>query len=597
MKRKRAWNKIGSILKNWVFLCRFSWGISKEIFFTEGLYVILDTLEPFAVLIIPKFIIDELAGGRQWDRVLYYVFLLIVVLTVFRVVRLCLQAFRNSMVNQADVKNGMHYAGHFLGIDYAKLEDGSIRDFQQKISGNVHAGAIATECVTENLKDIFCLAGYGYLICSLHPMVLAMVFGVAAVNCFLGRAREKNRYEIQPQLAAQTRKFDYLFRAMSHFEFAKEVRINRAAEWLAAKFSEVVDSHTGMYIKFQNKQFCIRILELAAGFVQMAFLYGYAAWEAAQGHISPGDFTVYAGAVMGFSKAFAGAAERLPRMAFLSRYADEYKEYRKLARPSCTGTGAMPEEQGSSVIELRDVSFHYPNSDRMVLDHISLTITRGEKLGIVGINGAGKTTLIKLLCRLYEPTEGAIFCNGVDISAIRREEYLSRIAVVFQDFKLFAFSMEENIVLNRSCDKGRVLEAVSKSGLSDKLKRLPKGLDTAVNKEFDEEGIEFSGGEGQKLATARAYYKDAPIVILDEPTAALDPVSEQQVYNRFCEIMKDKTAVFISHRLASARFCSKVAVFERGRIAEYGTHEELLAAKGLYCEMFQKQAEYYREQT
>ena len=230
-----------------------------------------------------------------------------------------------------------------------------------------------------------------------------------------------------------------------------------------------------------------------------------------------------------------------------------------------------------------------------MLSNVSLTIRDKEKLSIVGSNGAGKTTLIKLLCCLYEPTEGVILYNGIDISTIPYEDYIRKLSVVFQDFQLFAFTMEENIVLNRERDEEQLLEAVRKSGLEEKLKSLPKGAATPVGKDFDEEGIEFSGGEGQKLVTARAYYKNAPVVVLDEPTAALDPISENQMYCRFHEIMKDKTAIFISHRLASTRFCDRIAVFSEGKIVECGTHEQLMDRQGLYCEMFQKQAAYYKE--
>ena len=172
---------------------------------------------------------------------------------------------------------------------------------------------------------------------------------------------------------------------------------------------------------------------------------------------------------------------------------------------------------------------------------------------------------------------------------------MKKLSVVFQDFQLLAFSMEDNVVLNQRCDREKVLEAVRRSGLEDKLKKLPKGLDTSVGKDFDEEGVEFSGGEGQKLVTARAYYKTAPIVIFDEPTAALDPISENHVYQNFREIMKGKMAIFISHRLASTRFCDRIAVFRQGQIVEYGTHEQLMGREGLYREMFDKQAEYYKE--
>lgn len=389
---------------------------------------------------------------------------------------------------------------------------------------------------------------------------------------------------------------------MADFSYAKEVRINQASAWLAGKFSQVLDAYRGKLRKHENRMLLLAILEAAVGFVQMAAMYGYAVHRAILGEITIGDFSVFAGACLSLSAAFGGLAGGMTNMLYLSKYVDDYKKYTELAKPSHLkkGQAAIPDKEAGNVgnrqflIEFRDVSFRYPGTDRNVLDHVSLAIGDREKLAVVGINGAGKTTFIKLLCRLYEPTEGVILYNGTDISEIRYDEYVRLLSVVFQDFRLLAFTMEENVVLNQSSDRGKVLEAIRKSGLEDKLERLPKGLDTNVGKDFDEEGVEFSGGEGQKLVTARAYYKDAPIVVLDEPTSALDPISENAVYQRFHEIMEDKTAIFISHRLASTRFCDRVAVFAGGKIVECGTHEQLMEQEGLYRQMFLKQAEYYK---
>ena len=204
---------------------------------------------------------------------------------------------------------------------------------------------------------------------------------------------------------------------------------------------------------------------------------------------------------------------------------------------------------------------------------------------------------VKLLCRLYEPTEGCILYNGVDISVLKYDQYVSLLSVVFQDYNIYSMSVSENVCLAGNYDDEDILHALEQSGLSGKIKKLPCGLDTQVGREFDENGIEFSGGEGQKLACARAYYKDAPITILDEPTASLDPFAESQLYERFNNIIKNKTAIFISHRLASVKFCDKVVVFVNGEIVEYGTHLSLLSKKGVYAEMFEKQAESYLEES
>ena len=202
---------------------------------------------------------------------------------------------------------------------------------------------------------------------------------------------------------------------------------------------------------------------------------------------------------------------------------------------------------------------------------------------------------VKLLCRLYEPTEGCILYNGVDISVLKYDQYVSLLSVVFQDYNIYSMSVSENVCLAGNYDDEDILHALEQSGLSGKIKKLPCGLDTQVGREFDENGIEFSGGEGQKLACARAYLKNAPIVILDEPTASLDPISESQLYERFNNIICNKTAIYISHRLASAKFCDNIVVFKEGQIVESGTHSDLMAIGGVYNEMFSKQAEYYVE--
>jgi ATP-binding cassette subfamily B protein/ATP-binding cassette subfamily C protein len=224
---------------------------------------------------------------------------------------------------------------------------------------------------------------------------------------------------------------------------------------------------------------------------------------------------------------------------------------------------------------------------------VSLIIRSGEKLSIVGQNGAGKTTFIKLLCKLYEPQEGEIRINGVNIREYSREEYNRLLAVVFQDFKLFSFSVKENISFYHNSEERKLYHALEKAGLKDRIDKLEQGIETSIYKNFDKEGVELSGGENQKMAIARAIYKDSPIVILDEPTAALDPYAEFEIYTRFNELVSNKTAIYISHRLSSCRFCDHIAVFDHGELVEYGTHKELEGKNGLYSKMWHTQAQYY----
>lgn len=243
----------------------------------------------------------------------------------------------------------------------------------------------------------------------------------------------------------------------------------------------------------------------------------------------------------------------------------------------------------------RYVSFSYPKTDKKILDDICIKIRPGEHLSIVGLNGAGKTTFIKLLCRLYDPTEGQILLDGVDIRDYDYRQYMQQFAPVFQDFKLFSFTIDENIAFANP-DKGKVDEYIELVGPKDKVDELEKGTQTTIFKYFDEKGIEPSGGEQQKIAIARALYKDSPIVILDEPTSALDPLAEYEVYIQFHTLVGGKTAFYISHRLSSCKFCDSIAVFSEGKIAEYGSHDELISIpSGIYAKMFEAQAKYFRD--
>lgn len=260
--------------------------------------------------------------------------------------------------------------------------------------------------------------------------------------------------------------------------------------------------------------------------------------------------------------------------------------------------GKLPTEKRDDneyVFEFRHVSFRYPGSEQYVLRDIDLTWRIGEKMALVGRNGSGKSTLVKLLCRLYDPTEGEITLNGIDIRKYNYEEYMALFSVVFQDSKLFSFSIAENVAADTEYDGALVEDCVRRAGLSERLDDMPEGIETCLYKDFDAKGVEISGGEAQKLCLSRAIYKGAPFYVLDEPTAALDPVSEYDIYTRFNSIVGTKTAIYISHRLSSCRFCDDITVLENGRIVEKGSHEELLKKHGNYAALWSAQAEYYKD--
>ena len=312
------------------------------------------------------------------------------------------------------------------------------------------------------------------------------------------------------------------------------------------------------------------------------------------GIISIGSVVTYSASIIRLTNQIGQMTYRLNRMKTQASVAGDYVEYMSLSQHKQEGTVPVEKRQDDRfTVEFDHVSFKYPGTDMYVIKDLSLRFDIGEKMAIVGKNGSGKTTFIKLLCRLYDVTEGAIKVNGIDIRQYDYGEYCDLFAVVFQDFQVFSFPLGENLAAGDAVEKERAVDALARAGLGDRFQELPLGLDTSVGKEFEDTGITFSGGEKQKIAIARAIYKNAPFVIMDEPTAALDPESECEVYAGFDKMVGHKTALYISHRLASCRFCEDILVFDKGRVVQRGSHEELEQQEGLYRELWNAQAQYY----
>lgn len=324
-------------------------------------------------------------------------------------------------------------------------------------------------------------------------------------------------------------------------------------------------------------------------------VYLYVAFCAWAGSISTGSVVRYAGAVWQFIQAATDLSASWNRLHNDRMQMDEYLEYLDLKNEMKRGTIPVEKRKdGRFLVEFRNVSFRYPESERYALRNLNVRLNIGECMALVGRNGSGKTTFVKLLCRLYDPTEGTILLNGVDISKYNVQEYRRLFSVVFQDFQIFSFSLGENIAGSTCVDEEKAMDAIRRIGLEGLYRKMPKGLHTMLNRDFSDSGMEISGGEAQKIAMARAIYKDAPFVILDEPTAALDPIAENEIYTGFHEIIGNKTALFISHRLSACRFAKEILVFEDGNVVQQGSHDTLVEKEGLYRKMWQAQAQYYR---
>ena len=334
------------------------------------------------------------------------------------------------------------------------------------------------------------------------------------------------------------------------------------------------------------------MLNTALAGISSIYAYLLVLLKVMAGAVSIGSFTQYVGALAAFQNDISRILYSSMRIRRMVSYLGHFLDFLAL---KSTHTGTIPTEKRQDhvyEIEFHHVSFAYPGSTEPVLKDLSCKLTLKHKMAVVGLNGAGKTTFIKLLCRLYDPTEGYITLNGVDIRKYDYRQYQALFGVVFQDFQLFPFPVGQNVAASLHFDEERLWRCLEQAGVADRVRAMGQKLETPISA-VDEAGENVSGGEAQKLAIARALYKDAPFVVLDEPTAALDPLSEYEIYSRFDELVRDKTSIYISHRMSSCRFCQDILVFQEGRLVERGSHETLLEAKGLYASLWNAQAQYY----
>ena len=554
-------------------------------------------MQPFVLLIIPKYILDELASERRVDVTLRYIAYYAAAVVGFNLISLIISRFGSDQSMKIDHRVAMDQHTKWLHMDYDKFENGRVRDLEARSVSAAEPRNFAEDKVLGFISNLIRLGGYTYIIMSLHPIMILFILTVIAANTLIARRSAKLGYEYTTAMTRLSRRFNYIFRTMVDFKVGKDVRINGADSWLKSKFEKESEEYIRDHRAQQRKLLGINTLSDIIGLIQTVVMYGYCGYLAISGGITVGSFTVFLGALTAFTGTFNEFVKRFPALGLLSKYIDDYREFLRCAEHEgkeleTSDISALPEHCD---IEFVNVSFKYPDTDRYVLKNINIKIKAGERLSIVGYNGAGKSTFIKLLCRFYKPTEGKILLGGVDISTYPLPEYRRRLAVVFQDYQLFYMSVRYNIVLNLEEDPERVRKALAESGILEKIEGLENGIDTSYGRILYYHSRDFSGGETQKIACARAYYRDSPIVILDEPTSALDPVAETQLYGRFNEIIGDKTAVYISHRLASVKFCDSIAVFADGELVERGTHAELMKKNGIYADMFTKQAHYYIE--
>jgi len=485
---------------------------------------------------------------------------------------------------------------------YPNLGDERFRKLCSKAGEATNGNSQATEAVwgtlTNLLKNVLGFLIYLLLLSYLDLRMLVVILVTALAGYFIGKQVNGYEYRHREELAEYENQMWYIDNKIRDYNTAKDIRIFHMKPWL----DEIGDQALGAYMAFQKKAKGVslwsKIADLVLAFARNGIAYAYLIHLVLEGNLSAAEFLLYFSAVGGFASWVSGILGGLSRLHRQSLELSTVRECLEYPEPFCfeTGRPLAPESGVSYEIKLENVSFQYPGSEKKILEKINLTLRPGEKLAVVGRNGAGKTTLVRLICGFYDPTEGRVLLNGEDIRQFNRRDYYKMFSAVFQDFSLLAGTIAANVAQSEEqIDLDRVKACVEQAGLSAKIESLSSGFETCLNRKVYEDAVMLSGGETQRLMLARALYKDAPILLLDEPTAALDPIAEAELYQKYHEMTLGKSSVYISHRLASTRFCDRILLIEGSRIAEEGTHEELLARGGQYAELFEVQSKYYKE--
>lgn len=432
---------------------------------------------------------------------------------------------------------------------------------------------------------------------SFDPLIILVIAVLSYIQfLYFEHIRKKDKKEMWDAMMPHWRKLEYMENVTTDFSYAKDIRLFGMKKFLAKKQKDVYDEELRHWIKSRQYWIYNSIFSHSISLVRQLIITGWLVYSVIAKDLSIGNFTLYLASAGAFSNAINEVLSALSALRERSAHTDDYRSFMDI--PCDSGKDTIPVPKADKyVFTFENVSFKYKGQEKYALKNLNITIAAGEKLAVVGLNGAGKSTFIKLLLRLYDVTEGRILMNGTDIRRFDRAEYYRLFSPAFQDVTVFAFPMAENVSMSppNETDREKAEKCVREAGLGDKMDKLEKGIDTELLKVLYDDGVDLSGGEKQKLALARALYKGSDVIVLDEPTAALDALAEYRLYKSFNGLVGNRTAVYISHRLSSTRFCDRVAMFKDGEMTETGTHEELMAKNGDYAEMFRVQAQYYVE--
>jgi len=487
-----------------------------------------------------------------------------------------------------------------MDADYENIENPDGQTKQQKAYNNVYSDTGSSQAVmnigVNFVSNIIGLISYSALLFTLNPIIFVLLFATTIANYYFLKLHSRWDYKNRDNWVPIDRKLYYINSKSGDFEQAKDIRLYGMTQWFKSLFDKILGERKKWYVKAERTGCAVDVGSGILNLVRDGGAYAYLIYRMISHNLPVSDFVLYFGIIAGFSGWLLGVVNNMNALNSTSLNFCDLREFFDMPDKSNRGEG-IPIPAETSAINFKNVCYKYAGSENDTIKNISFEIKKGEKIALVGLNGAGKTTLVKLICGLYSPTEGEILINGVPTNKFNIEDYYTMFSAVFQDIHLLPVSIAKNVALcnEEEIDYTKLEDKVKLAGLYEKIDQLPDGYNSILMKSVHENATDLSGGEKQKLALARALYKDGSIIVLDEPTAALDPIAENQMYLKYKELTAGRTSVFISHRLSSTRFCDRIFYIENGEITELGTHDELIAKNGRYAEIFNIQSHYYRE--
>lgn len=555
-------------------------------------------------------VIDSLIAKASVETVILYVALTVGIVFVVHLLNTYISSERSVAYNAMWRNEDWSYSEKAMQMAYESIEDPEVTRLRYRVRRESQTGQNLfylyqhierfTGQVTKIIASIALTVSFftissvpvGFKLIIVAGVFITLIIQVYATKKTNDLNRDFNASTVDMNILSE-----HFLNYIEHYGAGKDIRLYNMGDFLGDSYLALDKDYWERNLRNSYKIAAWTLPVTVLNTVLKFGIYAVLIYTALQGGITIGSIAKYVTCIMLLAETLINVVRTIQIALDNNHYLKRYFSYFDIPNNMYQGSLTVEKRNDNEYyVEFRNVSFKYPNTEAYALKNVNLKFKIGEKLAIVGMNGSGKTTFIKLLCRLYDPTEGEILLNGVNIQKYDYDEYISVFSVVFQDFSLFSFKLGEVVASSKTFNENKVHECLQKVNFGERLHEMPEGVHTYLYKGYDQSGIEISGGEAQKIALARALYKDSPFILLDEPTAALDPISEYEVYSNFNAISGDKTTVYISHRLASCRFCDKIAVFDNGEIVQRGSHDELVADEsGKYYELWHAQAQYYTE--